>query len=432
MTDLNQNTIFNNLYNADDKTFRFEPSGDLLDSALRQRVSNSYTLFANKNLHSANTGLMKQATSGGTETITYLPNESAVNLAVGTASGEYIIRQSRHVPYVPGKGIRVQLTGVLGTTKLNNVQEIGYHDDLDGLFFKYDINGLAVVRRTSVSGSADDSDTTYQSNWNLDNLSGTGGASNPSGKTLDISKIQLFLIDALWQGAGEIRFGLIMYNKLIYVHKIDIANILTAPSFMRPSLPLRYKIYNSGVTASATTLKEICCEAESEGGFQTPGLEFAAPGALYVRNISAETPIMAIRLKATLSSGKLNRITARLLSSRVRVSGNADAWFTMHHVHDASITGGSWVSAGADSGVEYNVGLTSYTGAVDHVIDAGPVTSGVGGQSNEGVAAEGIFNEHGLITMNITGTTSQALIIVANTFAGAIDITAAMKWAEFD
>lgn len=429
----NYRQVLRKIYDTFREAIRVVASDDFIDPTGRIRTSQPYAIFANKNLHGRNDSIMKEETSGVGASITYLPNESSVNLTVGTASGEYVIRQSRHLPYVPGKGVRAQLTGLYGTSKTNNVQRIGLFDELDGPHFKVDGNGIAVVRRTSTSGTVSDADTTYQALWNLDTLDGTSSDNNPSGIRLDLTKVELFFIDYLWQGVGDIRFGLQIESKLIYVHEIHIANHLTVPSFMRPSLPLRYEIRNTGVTASATTLKEICCQMDSEGGFQPIGIEWSAGNKITtVAVTTTNIPILAIRLKNEFPTGKLNRVAARFIRGMAFATGNS-VWVELHHIHDPTFTVvGAWTSVATESAVEYHTNITSITSTMDHIIDQGPVPVGVGTSSAAAASGDAIFNEHGIITQNIPCTQSQAIVLYARSFSGNAAVSMSMLWVEFD
>lgn len=423
--------IFDSIRNA----IRITPSPDMIDPTGRMRTSNPETLFSNKNLHSRNSSIMKEKTVGG-GSINYLPNESSVNLTTTAADGDTVLRQSRHVPYVAGKGIRAQDTFELGD----------------------DFGDVAFVLRTSTSGTKDDSNIVYQADWNVDKLDGSGDLkTNPSGINLDDSKVQLLYVDALWQGVGNVRTGFKIGDNIIICHEFETANVSDVVYFMRPSLPVRYEIENSGgttyarigyfdeldgaflqatkTTAATNTLKEICCQVDSEGGFQIPGVEFAAPELPYAKAVTGTPlPIIAIRLKTTLPGNKKNRVTARFLSARARVAGFGDAWITLHHIHDPTFTvTGGWTSAGTDSAVEYHTNITSVTSTIDHVIDAGPVSSGLGFGSSSAQVAGNIFNEHGLISMNIDADQSQAFVVFAESIGGtSLNISIAMQWTEFD
>lgn len=84
---------------------------------------------------------------------------------------------------------------------------------------------------------------TYQSDWNIDKLDGTG----TSGVTLDPSKLNIFQIQFRWLGAGEIRWAIEnpINGDLIYFHHIHYSNRNTTVHLDNPSFRIGYAAYNS-------------------------------------------------------------------------------------------------------------------------------------------------------------------------------------------
>lgn len=81
-----------------------------------------------------------------------------------------------------------------------------------------------------------------QSQWNLDRLDGLGGAGNPSGYNLDLSKMQMFYIDYSWYGAGPIRWGFRTTNgQVTYCHKVQNNNVNLEAYMRTGNLPARYE-----------------------------------------------------------------------------------------------------------------------------------------------------------------------------------------------
>jgi hypothetical protein len=92
-----------------------------------------------------------------------------------------------------------------------------------------------------------------QSNFNIDNMDGTGA----SGYNLDLTRMQMFYMDYTWYGAGSIRFG-IKNNRgeVIYCHRIPNNNLNTEAYMRSGNLPARYETntqaYYSYLAASLT------------------------------------------------------------------------------------------------------------------------------------------------------------------------------------
>jgi len=95
-------------------------------------------------------------------------------------------------------------------------------------------------------GIADTDTWTYQSEWNIDKLDGTG----TSGITLDPSKLNIFQIQFRWLGAGEIRWAIEnpINGDLIYFHHIHYSNKNTTVHLDNPSFRIGYAAYNTNNT----------------------------------------------------------------------------------------------------------------------------------------------------------------------------------------
>jgi hypothetical protein len=97
-------------------------------------------------------------------------------------------------------------------------------------------------RGTSISGGAvvcKTIDTRIpQSQWNLDKMDGTGA----SAYNLDLTKMQMFVIDYSWYGAGFIRWGVRGVNgNYTYCHKMINNNVNTVAYMRAGNLPAHYE-----------------------------------------------------------------------------------------------------------------------------------------------------------------------------------------------
>jgi hypothetical protein len=332
------------------------------DAFGRLRVSHPHVLFESTSQYNTGSLLYNQVlTTGGT--VTHLPNESAVSLNVTATTGSEVIRQSkRYIHYQPGRSLYVLKSFVLNTAKVGLRQRQGFFDANNGVFLQ--VNGLVVsfIRRTFTGGSADDA--TYkvdQANWNVDKLDGTGA----SGVTLDLTKVQLLFMDLQWLGVGRVRVGFVIGNEFIVAHEYYAANTLTTVYMTTATLPVREEITNTG-SASTSAMKSFCSVALSEGGGPEPGIPFSAtsydpttPATTSTAvNANTEVPLLAIRLKTTFNS-ITNRGSIEIYQAAAMNIGRAMALSLV--VRPATTTGGTWTSVDADSIVEYNRGVTSYT-----------------------------------------------------------------------
>lgn len=396
---------------------------DYRDAFGRVRVSEQLALFYSTNVY-YNTDTMLNLTSGAGAAIAHVPASSAVSLTVGTPSGERAVRQSSiYVPYIPGKSQLIALTGVMGAPKVNNVRRIGLFDDNDGLFFQVDSAGASVVVRSSVSGSVVDTKVS-QSNWNLDKLDGTGAFKG----TVDLTKTQIFIIDYQWLGVGRVRFGLDLDGEVVYVHESLHANSLSAVYMASGTLPVRFENVNTGITANATVMHEICVAVASEGAFTPPVVEFAASSGATARSISTRALLGAIRLKAAFG-GKANRKT--LFFQGLSPLVTASALFEVIKCNNPSAITATWVDAGASSAAEYSNDISAITCGTTQVVETFWVAAGNNRGSGECANCTLFTNPNRLISQNIASDNSQVMLIYATSQSGSASILPTYRWLEY-
>lgn len=228
------------------------------DAFGRMRVSNPETIFDSQMQYDLQPLLWVEKTAGAGAT-THAPLESAADMAVGTASGDSVIRQTREFfRYQAGKSQQIVCTGVLGTSQANTNKLIGYGETENGVFFGQDGGGTYVLLRSSGS----DTRKVYQADWSEDIMDGSG----TSGITADWTKTQIFTIDLGGFGVGQVRMGLVVAGEFITAHRFLNANLETTTYMTTANLPIRYEITNTGAAAGAASLKQICSQVSTEGG----------------------------------------------------------------------------------------------------------------------------------------------------------------------
>lgn len=325
------------------------------DAFGRLRTAEAFTLFDSSHRYKDN-GLWSTS-SGVGGAATFDANAGLVNLAVTTASGSEIIRETTKVfPYQPGKSLLVMSTFVMESGKAGLRQRVGYYGASNGIYLeKNGINSPVFVERNSVTGSLTETSVS-QSNWNEDKLDGTG----PSGLTLNLNKAQILWMDIEWLGLGTVRVGFVINGRFIHCHSFHHANLITSTYITTASLPLRYEIKNTTATASSSTLKQVCSTVISEGGYEIRGLQQAI-GTSITAPYSLTTagtyyPVISIRLKSTA----LDAVVVLSALSIMAAAGTAN--YSWRVIEAATTTGGTWVSAGTNSSVEYNLTGTSTSG----------------------------------------------------------------------
>jgi hypothetical protein len=393
----------------------FNPSN--FDAFGRLRVSTPFTLFDSSHRYADNGLWSSELTTSGTAT--FNANQGLVDLAVTSASGSQVIRETIKIfSYQPGKSLLVLNTFVMAPAQTNLRQRVGYFGAANGYYLEQDDTTVNFVERSSVSGSLVNTPVA-QVSWNVDPMNGTG----PSGITLDLTKAQILFMDLEWLGVGTVRMGFVIDGNFYVCHNFHHANLITSTYITTASLPLRYEITNTGATSGASTLKQVCSTVLSEGGYELRGSQQAV-GTLITSPRTLTTagtfyPIVSIRLKST-------RLDAVVLATAVSLIGNTSANYNWQVVASGTTTGGSWVSAGTNSSVEYNLTGSSFTGG--RILASGYFTATANTSVSVDILRAALFNNQ-LERNGLTNTPYEFTIILA---AGTNNETAfaSMDWEE--
>jgi len=392
----------------------------LADAFGRIRVAQPLTLFDSSHRYKDN-GLWATSTASGGAAV-FSANEGLVNLNVDTTSGSQVLRETFKVmSYQPGKSLLVLNTFVMAPAQTNLRQRVGYFGTQNGIYIQLNNSTLSFVERSLVTGIVTES-VVNQASWNADTLDGNG----PSGITLDITKAQILFMDIEWLGEGTVRLGFVIDGNFIVCHRFNHANLIASTYITTASLPLRYEITNTGVTASASTLKQVCSTAISEGGYELRGAQqavgtpiltprtFPVAGTFY--------PIVGIRLKATTLDAVVILTAVSLLGLG---NGKNYAWRILN---GTTITGGAWAPASADSSVEYNITGTSTTGG--RVLAQGYINSSNQGSPSMDILKEALFAAQ-LERNTFTSTPFEIVIEMAiDAIGGTLGAYASLDWEE--
>lgn len=384
-------------------------------------------------VHAGATAVLTTINTGSSIQHNY--DHAGVNLTVGTSSGDYAIRRYfLPAAYVPFKANYPTLTFKSPGKKAGVVQRIGVANYSDAIWLEITETDIAFVVLSSTSGTS--VPTRYpQNEWNLDRLDGgISGGPNPSGITLDISKVQLVALPYTWQGVGPVFFGFDIGNKIIHAHQLKTANESNTAYIRNPSLHLHYEIRNVAATASSTTLEEICSTISSEGGYTLPGSEFSAPDnpVFIAVDSTAFKPVFAIRLKSQFPVGKPNARILRFLSVNVTATTN-DCYVQVRHLHDPiDLVAAGWAEVSHDSGVEFTTNITSVIGRPSHlIVQAYAPSSQTNKASVTNVSAE-FINVHSYCTQNYDSTNSHMFVVYAKAVTGNASVCPMFDGIEFD
>ena len=394
------------------------PSGMAVDAFGRARVATPVTLFDSFHRYQDNGKVSTYISGGGTST--YDINSSSILMNVGTASGDEVIRETNRVfAYQPGKSLQILITFCFNEAKDNLRNRAGYFDAQNGIFLQRSGSTVSVVRRSYVTGSVVDT-VVNQANWNMDKLDGSG----PSKITLDLTKTQIFFMDIEWLGVGTVRCGFVIDGKLIHVHSFHHANAtLTAPYMTTAMLPGRVEISNLAEVASASTQRQICFSVISEGGYELSGrpktIEIPVGSPRDLSTAGTYYPVLSLRLK----SDRLNSIVLPKNFSLLGIGNNTRMAWKL--INNTTLTGANWVSAGADSYVEYDMSATALSGGTS-------LASGYTAITNQAVNPvtldSGLFKYQ--LERNPFTATAHVFTLAIATANNGDDVLASMDWQE--
>lgn len=395
------------------------------DAFQRLRVSQATSLFDTSFEYSVDDHewTTSVAASG---TISHSTATGMVTLAVSSASTSSAILQSlRYNRYQPGKSQLVLLTGVVGAAVAGVTKRVGYFDASNGIFLEQPGTGsLNIVRRTDTSGSAYDW-AVPQASWNIDTLQGSGA----SGKTLNIDKTNILLIDFQWLGVGRVRVGFDIDGVVCYAHEFLNAGSLVVPYMRTPNLPIRYEVAKTSGTSTGS-LQAICCSVVSEGGIEFTNADNFGAAATTGRTVASRRAILSIRPKATFG-GVVNRGRIDPVATSVVATGT-NIVTLVELVYNATFTtaGGplTWTSANAASIVEYSIHGDANTGAFTggDVVDTFLLT----GTTQQRQAQLNTVLAKFPLVLDIAGANPKAFSLVATDVVGNATCYGTIAWNE--
>ena len=408
---------------------RLTPSGTLTDAFGRLRISDPFTLFDSTHRFSDN-GLWATSNTAGNSSYSFVENQSMVTMTVGTTSNAEVIRETTKVfSYQPGKSLLIMNSFAMNTPKANVCQKVGYYGNDNGVYLENDGTTNYFVLRSNTSGTVTET-RVAQSDWNNDKFDGTGYAAqiggDEHGSGIDVGKTNILWMDIEWLGVGDVRCGFVVDGRMILAHTFHNDNVNQQPYITTASLPLRLEIKNTGVTASNSTMKQICSTVISEGGYSLTGTQQAIQ-TLVDTPIDLATAgtyynLISLRLKTTP-----NRLDAIAIITAISLLGiTNNAVYNWQLRANGTTNGGTWTSAGDNSAVEYKIDGGTITGG--RVLASGFTTSTTQSSVPVDILKEALFKFQ-LERNGLTGTPYEITLCAASQTAGA-DMYASIDWEE--
>lgn len=338
-----------------------------VDAFNRLKVSQPFTLFDSQNRYKLNDKWDTFGITGGTAM--YSLEESAVHLQVGITLGSKITRETKRVfGYQPGKSLLVLNTFSMNTPKEGLLQRLGYFGITGGATAGTPYNGIYLQQNgltlsvCLASGSLNTTITVNQSDWNGDKFDGSG----ESGRTIDITKANIFWTDIEWLGVGDVRTGFFVDGRPVVAHTFHNDNIHPTTYMTTACLPIRYELINTTSQVSGSTMHQICSSVMSEAGYEGFSRRYniskSGVTATTLTTIGTEYPMIALRLPS-------NRLDAIIVPANVsavleETASNKPDTIQYKVLLNPTIIGGGW-TAHYNGNVEYNTGATGISGGTD-------------------------------------------------------------------
>jgi len=223
----------------------------------------------------------------------------------------------------------------------------------------YSVGGTVTGTIAAVQlGVADVTNWTYQNEFNIDKLDGTG----VSGVTLDPSKLNIYQIQFRWLGAGEIRFAIEnpINGDMIFFHHEHYSNRNNTVHLDNPSFRIGYIAANlsaNTITDAHTSGASMLAAVE---GFQ---VDNAFPTATNVSktNLTNSSTHALITLKnSVVHQDKINLRKVKLKVLSVAFQGN-DPVILYILLNGVKTTGYTFNSIGTYSCIQKDTSTGDYT-----------------------------------------------------------------------
>lgn len=206
----------------------------------------------------------------------------------------------------------------------------GYHFDDKVVFFGTDVgarsgsysfsagtSGAAVSFATTATGAAKTNDYVAKTAWNIDRLDGSGNSTNPSGMTLDTTKLNTYRIEMDHCGTMLVSVIDPSTGQPVPCHRYQYANTAVLPFFSTPYFKVGWTSASLGSTTDLTVLG-VHAEMSVEGRIQRTKRPRSTSNT--VASVTTERPILSLRCNR-LANGKVNHQALKIMRIAVSCDG---------------------------------------------------------------------------------------------------------------
>lgn len=328
----------------------YGPFGIMLTGEPRNRADVEFTFDKQP--------LIVDEVTAGSGVATHSADSRDVELAVGDAvNGSSCSLSTYPIPYTPGNGQIMEITGTLNGAGLANGE-------------------VFIVLRSRVTGEL--VDTEYpQDEWTENTL-----------QDVDWSTSQIFTLDFQSLKVGTLRSGLNRSSVPVEGHRINNDNVRATGYWQQPTLPMFWRVYNDATysytevgfgdanngifyrfrapVSASHTARAICGTVKSEAGerlFDLPGFPSTAYNAAGTTLAVSTTlvPLVSIRAKSTFKG-----VPNLSLAIPQSFSVSTDQPIILVLVAGGTLTGSTWDDVDANnSQLEQNTTATAITGGME-------------------------------------------------------------------
>lgn len=217
---------------------------------------------------------------------------------------------------------------------------------------------------TTQTGVTHTSHWTYQADWNLDTLDGTGSPRNPSKMLLDPSKLNVYQINYRWLGVGVIRYAIENQTTgaMNFFHVEHYTNQYNTPHLDNPSFHMGYSANNiTAGTSANVSVSGVCMLAANEGIREIARYTLGVSSGKKT-SLAQDTLHHLITVRNNrVYQGKLNLRVLRLKRLTLALQGNdpVEVFLYLNASPSVSLL---WTAEGlVESGSSYSTTTASFT-----------------------------------------------------------------------
>lgn len=402
-----------------------------LDAFGRLRVSQPESLLSVKQIYNNNDLFYGGFGDGEIE---YVPNLSGTILRIPAGqTGVQTYASHRHISYQPGKSLAEQITAVWGATTPGIIRRAGLRNIFGERIFVEqngdDDEAYTVVE--SMAGKEFGVDPVERraiprDQW-IDRLDGLGGSTNKSGINIDSTKNHLINIDFQWLSAGRVRFSYSFGGQPTLTSVHQHGNVIDLPFTRCPDMQIFWEIEVTDPTlVTDSEFLAICASVSSEGGKEPAGISYGVStnGTPISVTSTGYKPLLAIRAAPTYK-GLPNVVVSRLKSFGIFTDADVSyrlIWFP------TEVVGGTWVSRGGHSSIEYNIAPTSVIGG--QVVDEDFIDATDTGSKKQGQTLADVLSQQEIVCRTADNQDSVMMVLLAKAESTTADVKASMRWLE--